>query len=224
MPFLYSLIYSKLENGKKTTVLDNTDDSHSDHSDDSDVDVDFNLAKSPTVECGQNQIEKARVEKRMKQSKVVSDFCGSVLNHDSTSNERLHQIAKTIVSMVAFGHNCRCNTLQVWNSVVFLACGVTERMHSYFHHSMSCKNAHKLLASIGKQAQESLALAMSIPLCKPLSPLICIDNINFQEKKHAVLPENTTHMFHGTWGYINGINKELFEGFDPEDFSVQRYK
>ncbi|PLW48878.1 hypothetical protein PCASD_02793 [Puccinia coronata f. sp. avenae] len=31
-------------------------------------------------------------------------------------------------------------------------------------------------------------------------------------------------MFHGTWGYIHTIQKELFEHFDPDDFSFQRYK
>ncbi|PLW45915.1 hypothetical protein PCASD_08636 [Puccinia coronata f. sp. avenae] len=197
---------SKLEYGKKTSALDDHDDSHSDHSDDSEEEVNFDISESPTVECGRVQLESARVEKRMKRSKVM---------------------AKTMVSMIAFGHNRRCNALQVWNSVVFLACGVTERMHSYFHHiglCMSQKTAHKALASIGKTAKESLASAMSLTSRKPLSPLICIDNIDFQEKKHAISPENTSHMFHGTWGYINTINKELLKDFDPDDFSLQRYK
>jgi hypothetical protein len=133
-------------------------------------------------------------------------------------------MAKTMVSMIAFGHNCRCNALQVWNLVVFLACGVTEQMHSYFHHiglCMSQKTAHKALASIRKKAKESLASAMSLTSRKPLSPLIYIDNIDFQEKKHVISPENTSHMFHGTWGYINTINKELLEGFDPDNFPLQ---
>ncbi|PLW30569.1 hypothetical protein PCASD_21405 [Puccinia coronata f. sp. avenae] len=82
MPFLYTLIYNKLQDGRK--INEDQDDSHSDHSDDSEEEFHFNPAESPTVECSRDQIVKARQEKQMKRSQVI---------------------AKTMVSMIAFGQN-----------------------------------------------------------------------------------------------------------------------
>ncbi|PLW12214.1 hypothetical protein PCASD_18831 [Puccinia coronata f. sp. avenae] len=162
MPFLYTLIYNKLQDGRK--INEDQDDSHSDHSDDSEEEFHFNPAASPTVECSRDQIVKA---------------------------------PKTMVLMIAFGQNRRCNAFQT---------------------------GHKALASLGRQAKEKLSSALLVEALYPLSPFICIDNINFAEKKHSISPENTTRMFHGTWGYVHVINKRLVEGFDPEDFSVPQYK
>jgi hypothetical protein len=61
MPFLHNLIYGKLEYGQKTSALDDHNDSHSDHSDDSEEEVNFDISESPTVECGRVQLESARV-------------------------------------------------------------------------------------------------------------------------------------------------------------------
>ncbi|KAA1063946.1 hypothetical protein PGT21_008206 [Puccinia graminis f. sp. tritici] len=120
--------------------------------------------------------------------------------------------------MVAFGQSRRCNALQVCNSVVLLACGVTEWVNGYLHYlglTSSRKTGHRALASLSEEAMNSR---------DPLSPIICLDNIDFEEKVHSKSPEKTNHMFHGTWGYIHWIDRKILKEFDQEDFSIKRYK
>jgi hypothetical protein len=47
---------------------------------------------------------------------------------------RFKKIASTICSMVAFACNRRANGFQLTNSVRFLACGVSDRVHDYLHY------------------------------------------------------------------------------------------
>jgi hypothetical protein len=58
----------------------------------------------------------------------------------------------------------------------------------------------------------------------PLSPTICIDNIDFEERVHFKSVEKSSHMFHGTWGYVHTLDCTLMEGKDPHDFSMKRFK
>jgi hypothetical protein len=34
-------------------------------------------------------------------------------------------------------------------------------------------------------------------------PIICFDNLNFQQKVHMKSVGHSSIMFHGTWGYIH---------------------
>ncbi|OAV96747.1 hypothetical protein PTTG_26233 [Puccinia triticina 1-1 BBBD Race 1] len=58
----------------------------------------------------------------------------------------------------------------------------------------------------------------------PMVPIICLDNLDFEESVHEKSVEKTTQMFHGTWGYLHVPNKELIDQFDPEEFSLERYQ
>ncbi|PLW48873.1 hypothetical protein PCASD_02794 [Puccinia coronata f. sp. avenae] len=70
MPFLYQLIYNKLQHGQKPQKVSDQNDSDSDCSEDSVHNVDFNLSESATVECDPKVKEHARLEKRIKRSQV----------------------------------------------------------------------------------------------------------------------------------------------------------
>ncbi|KAA1066206.1 hypothetical protein PGT21_025003 [Puccinia graminis f. sp. tritici] len=208
MPFLYNLVHSKLQVGRNgpSSTDDQDEDSESETSDNDTEEVEFDIGESKTVECGKTERAKAWVIKRNRKSYVM---------------------AKTICSMVAFGQSRRCNALQVWNSVVLLACGVTERVNSYLHYlglTSSRKTGHRALASLSEEARKLLRDSLSVNSCDPLSPIICLDNIDFEEKVHSKSPEKTNHMFHGTWGYIHRIDRKILKDFDQEDFSIKRYK
>ncbi|OAV97621.1 hypothetical protein PTTG_11886 [Puccinia triticina 1-1 BBBD Race 1] len=139
---------------------------------------------------------------------------------------RPHIIAATVCSMVAFGANRRDNALQIQNAVVLLACGVTERVSSYLNYiglASSRRTAHRALSSLGRIAERTVIRKMGKSQA-PLAPIICMDNIDFEESIHEKSVEKTTQMFHGTWGYLHVPDRTLIDKFDPKDFSLESFK
>ncbi|KAA1084214.1 hypothetical protein PGT21_021262 [Puccinia graminis f. sp. tritici] len=212
MPFLYELISSKLLNRiKKKPQESSNNDSEDDEStsidsEDSDVDLALNTEDALTVEPGRNHIRK--VSKNRQET-------------------RAHMTAKTVCAMVSFGENRRANSMQLYNSVVFLACGVTERINSYLHYiglTMLRKTALSALDRLGHQAKKRIAQKLSVSARKHLSPLLCIDNIDFEERVHFKSVETTSHMFHGTWGYVHTLDPSLILKADPEEFSMNQFQ
>ena len=117
--------------------------------------------------------------------------------------------------------------MQLWNLVVFLACGVTERINSYLHHiglKMSQKTALSALDRVGRQAQKNLARKLLVQERKPLSLLICIDNLDFEERVQFKSIKKTSHMFHGTWGYAHTIDCHLLQSADPDDSLMKMFQ
>ncbi|PLW39630.1 hypothetical protein PCASD_08777 [Puccinia coronata f. sp. avenae] len=83
------------------------------------------------------------------------------------------------------------------------------------------KDSLSALDRVGHQAQKNLAGKIFVHARKPLSPLICIDNLDFEERVQFKSIEKTSHMFHGTWGYVHTINPHLLQSADPNDFSMK---
>ncbi|KAA1113943.1 hypothetical protein PGTUg99_020757 [Puccinia graminis f. sp. tritici] len=210
MPFLHNLLLAKLTNRIKrkqeSGILDD-DDVESACSNDSLEEISFDNENSSTVEPTKDYKKKESLNKRETRAKST---------------------AKTICAMVAFGENRRANSMQLWNSVIFVACGVTERINSYLHYiglTMSRKTGLSALVRLSDTTRKTLASQeLSIKSRKPISPFICIDNIDFEERIHFQSVEKTSHMFHGTWGYVHTLDPTLIEGHNPKDFSLDSYK
>ncbi|EFP90533.2 uncharacterized protein PGTG_16559 [Puccinia graminis f. sp. tritici CRL 75-36-700-3] len=90
---------------------------------------------------------------------------------------------------------------------------------------MSRKTGLSALVRLSDTTRKTLAgQEFLIKSRKPISPFICIDNIDFQERIHFQSVEKTSHMFHGTWGYVHTLDPTLIKGHDPKDFSLDSYK
>ncbi|PLW32617.1 hypothetical protein PCASD_13056 [Puccinia coronata f. sp. avenae] len=181
MPFLYQLLAAKLNQNQKhgvpkTNVEGVEDKAEEDECDNLD-NVDFDHGSSPTVEQGAASCQR---------------------DHQLQREQRVHVTASTICSMVAFGTNCRDNSLQLENALTFLACGVTEQVSEYLHYIGLCSSretGHSALQTLGSQASRRIVNQLSIKKCDVIAPIICIDNVDFEERVHSASPEKKTHMF-----------------------------
>ncbi|PLW21658.1 hypothetical protein PCANC_03213 [Puccinia coronata f. sp. avenae] len=107
--------------------------------------------------------------------------------NDVIEYEGVKIMARSICAMVAFGANRRHNAFQLTNSLVFLACGVTERVNSYLNYLGLCssrKTAHLALKSLGQEAEEKICDSFKPENSPVLPPSICFDNLDFQQKIH----------------------------------------
>ena len=125
--------------------------------------------------------------------------------------------------MVAFAANRRHNGLQLANSLIFLASGVTERVSTYLNYiglSSSRRTAHSALKALGKEAEKKLQAHFSLEHSPAISPMICFDNLDFQEKVHMKTIGHSNHMFHGTWGYFHSIPPVLWSKLNANDLTI----
>ncbi|OAV96376.1 hypothetical protein PTTG_04046 [Puccinia triticina 1-1 BBBD Race 1] len=89
------------------------------------------------------------------------------------------------------------------NAITFVACGISDRVNKYlnFIGLSSCRQtAHSALRTLGKKAEQKIKNNMKLgPAASPkFCPLICIDNLDFQEAAHKKSVDNQSSMFHGT--------------------------
>ncbi|POW16050.1 hypothetical protein PSTT_01571 [Puccinia striiformis] len=216
MPFLYNLIKNKInQNQMVPKVKFGGSDSGSD------VDEPSQAATSaePTPDIGESSNDEILPsERRYPQAQDAKDEI-----YDRT--DRPHVISATICAMVSFATNRRDNALQIQNSVVLLACGVTERVNTFLNYiglSSSRRTAHRALQALGIINKRKIIRIMSDKK-SPLAPIICMDNIDFEESVHEKSVEKTSQMFHGTWGYLHVVDRELLEKFNPDNFSIDKY-
>ncbi|KAI7955717.1 hypothetical protein MJO29_007116 [Puccinia striiformis f. sp. tritici] len=198
MPFLYKLIMSKLTGSLHK--LTNNPSSNED-------DVNFSDAASNT------------------DSELDEDLV--TVQSAASRTKRCQSVATTICSMITFICNRRRNGLQLANTVAMLACGVSERVSSYLHYvglSSSRKTAHSALESLGKCAQSAIKSAAQIGDSVNFPPIICIDNIDFEEGVHSKSIERQSRMFHGTWGYMHRIDPTLLASVNQEDLTLAKYR
>ncbi|OAV95821.1 hypothetical protein PTTG_26530 [Puccinia triticina 1-1 BBBD Race 1] len=143
-------------------------------------------------------------ENEVDPSDELMDYDGSVLKKikdpETRKANRIHTIARTICAMVAFGGNRRHNAFQLSNALLFLAGGVTER-------------------SLGKEAEAKVKSRYK-DNSGLVAPLLCYDNLDFQEKIHMKSIGHTSQMFHGTWGYIHSIPPSLAAKLNPSELTI----
>ncbi|KAA1121213.1 hypothetical protein PGTUg99_025333 [Puccinia graminis f. sp. tritici] len=204
MPFLYNLILGKLD-GEKHPLM----------------------AEEPK---GTN----TPPEGDMSDDEYSSDSSDEMVNMDGTvfkksqdptirRAKRVETIAHTVCAMVAFGGNRRHNGFQLSNALIFLAAGVTERVSAYLNYigiASARRTAHAALKTLGKEAAGNLMARFKLDRSSPISPFLCYDNLDFQEKVHMKSVERTSTMFHGTWGYIHSAPEDLITNLDPTELTI----
>jgi hypothetical protein len=122
------------------------------------------------------------------------------------------KIARTTCAMVFFACNQRQNGFQLSNSLVFIASGVSKRVNAYLNFIGLCssrKTAHAGLNLLGKEAEENVKDYFKLPGMGGIAPLICFNNLDFQQSAHMKSVAHGNVMFHGTWGYIHSIPPRL---------------
>ncbi|KAA1096710.1 hypothetical protein PGT21_025879 [Puccinia graminis f. sp. tritici] len=204
-PFLYNILMGALHKQHKQKDSTNADDKG-----DSDLEDDFQSEEVPE-DMPLDQDVVAYTKMHTGEAKV---------------NFRFHRIITTVCSMVTFASNRRANGLQLMNAMRFMACGVSERVHNYMNFiglSSSRWTSLAALNTLAKEAKGKLRSGMAIKAGIPISPTICIDNIDMVEKVHALSVGNKTHTFRGTWGYIHFPNPELLRSLNMDELSLPEY-
>ncbi|KAA1064833.1 hypothetical protein PGT21_016196 [Puccinia graminis f. sp. tritici] len=202
MPFLYRLVCAKLKCDKPGLVEDLPSD------------------------CPRDPLED-----NSDQSDNLVDYDGSVMkkSKDPATRRviRVQTVARTVCAMVAFGCNRRHNGFQLSNALLFLAGGVTERVSTYLNYigiSSSRRTAHAALKSLGKEARSKLQAVYNLGNSPFLAPMLCYDNLDFQEKIHMKSVGHSSSMFHGTWGYVHTIPPILLSRLDPLELTIDALK
>ncbi|KAA1136013.1 hypothetical protein PGTUg99_021287 [Puccinia graminis f. sp. tritici] len=139
---------------------------------------------------------------------------------------RIKKIAATICAQVAFAKNRRCNGLQLFNSVRFMAGNVSEAVNDYLHHiglTSSRQTAVRALISSSARAGRGLRTSSSIKNNPIISPSICIDNLDIEQRVHTHGVGHRSMMFHGTWGYIHKPNPSLLASLDHSQLTLEAY-
>ncbi|KNE99788.1 hypothetical protein PSTG_06880 [Puccinia striiformis f. sp. tritici PST-78] len=125
--------------------------------------------------------------------------------------------------MVAFGANRRHNAVQLSNSLIFLAAGVTERVSAYLNYigiSSSRRTAHAALKTLGTGAIEKIKARFKLTQSSIIAPFLCYNNLDFEEKVHMGSLSHDSRMFHGTWAYIHSASPSLLGKLDPAELTI----
>ncbi|PLW24716.1 hypothetical protein PCANC_27533 [Puccinia coronata f. sp. avenae] len=206
MPFLYSVIWGSLVN----------------HLDRAEVVVktpvgDLEKDPDPQVEDNEEHLLEGEGITYIKEK-----------DHLKLAAHRAHYVAITTCSMISFVRNRRHNSLQLQNSIRFLACGVSERMNEYLHFlslTSSRQTAISALRSLSSHAAESVKSIMAISPSGPaIGPFICLDNLDMEEKVHMSSVGHRSMTFHGAWGYIHLPHKSLLKSLDPSEVNLSAYQ
>ncbi|KAH9447416.1 hypothetical protein Pst134EA_029455 [Puccinia striiformis f. sp. tritici] len=125
--------------------------------------------------------------------------------------------------MVAFGANRRHNAVQLSNSLIFLAAGVTERVSAYLNYvgiSSSRRTAHAALKTLGTGAIDKIKARYKLTQSSIIAPFLCYNNLDFQEKVHMGSLGHNSRMFHGTWAYIHSASPSLLGKLNPAELTI----
>ncbi|KAA1134466.1 hypothetical protein PGTUg99_001927 [Puccinia graminis f. sp. tritici] len=116
------------------------------------------------------------------------------------------------------------NGMQLTNSIRFDGCGVSETVNEHLHYmgiTSSRKTAIQALRSLARHAQD--AVRESMALTQDFAPLLCIDNLDMEERVQMSTIGHQSRMFHGTWGYIHIPSKDLWSTLNPVELSLEAY-
>ncbi|EFP91832.2 uncharacterized protein PGTG_18026 [Puccinia graminis f. sp. tritici CRL 75-36-700-3] len=133
-------------------------------------------------------------------------------------------IASVICSMLKFTRNRRDNGLQLENSIRFYACGVSETVNEYLHYlglTSHRKTAIEALLTLSREAMDRVANSMA--LSNRLAPLLCIDNLDLEERVQMATVGKQDRTFHGTWGYLHIPSNNLMNTISPAELTLEAY-
>ncbi|KAA1138847.1 hypothetical protein PGTUg99_022337 [Puccinia graminis f. sp. tritici] len=208
MPFLYRLLCAKMQGPQ--------------------FDADSTSAGDAQADLEEDVTEEDNEGDLLEETEAFDGFGFRTIRDPATRKaNRVHTMARTICAMVAFGSNRRHNGFQLSNSLIFLAAGVTERVSSYLNYigvSSSRRTAHAALETLGEESKLKFQDRYKLDKSQLIAPLLCYDNLDFQEKVHMKSIGHTSQMFHGTWGYIHSIPPSLLSKLDPQDLTKEALK
>ncbi|KAA1093617.1 hypothetical protein PGTUg99_008854 [Puccinia graminis f. sp. tritici] len=142
----------------------------------------------------------------------------------AAKEERYRYIASVVCSMVTFARNRRQNGLQLMNAIRFDSCGLSETINEHLHYiglTSSRKTAVQALRSLARHAQASVVRSMSIT--QDIAPILCIDNLDMEERVQMAMVGKQTRMFHGTWGYLHIPDPTLLKSLKLDELSLKAY-
>ncbi|KAH9808174.1 hypothetical protein DFH28DRAFT_1196946 [Melampsora americana] len=221
MPFLYALIYQKIELANTARMKRRqerrtaTDSLSQNQSDINVVDLDDteerilpnNTAESMEGLSHSENISSNSLEiHRLKHASLLLEFFG---------------LPATLLSMIAFACNQCCNGMQIQNSIAFIACGVSERVNDHLHFlglTTSRQTGLKAMDTLGRASSKLIKERMEKSY--NLRPFMTLDNIDIQARIHNTRIEATTKLFHGSYGYLHFLPPHLINEIDPEEASV----
>ncbi|KAA1075118.1 hypothetical protein PGT21_029411 [Puccinia graminis f. sp. tritici] len=108
----------------------------------------------------------------------------------------------------------------------FVACGVTERVNNYLlYHGLSCsqRTAMQALKTLSVCAERKIRRSFSSKLANVVAPMVCIDNIDIEQRVHTHSVGHQSRMFHGTWGYIHIPSPLTLKALNPAELTLDRF-
>ncbi|EFP89319.2 uncharacterized protein PGTG_15498 [Puccinia graminis f. sp. tritici CRL 75-36-700-3] len=199
MPFLFGMLMGMLDrDGCKTTVAEE---------------------EEVPLPCGVSATEDGPDE-------VGDMFYEVEPSSEAQSHQRLHRIATTVTSMLAFARNRRQNGLQLHNSVRFFSTGISERVQEYLNYiglSSARTTGMAALETLAYKSADTLKMIMDTHKNLPMAPSICIDNIDIEQRVHQSSVGVRSNTFRGTWGYIHIPDKKLIQTLDLSEINLLAY-
>lgn len=115
----------------------------------------------------------------------------------------------TVCSMIAFSCDRRCNGLQLQNSVKFLACGVSARVHEYLYSVELSSSRFTAVHAVDRFARKAESdIKKKLAKKNEIRPFLCVDNIDFETCVHHKRMDQETRQFHGSWVYCHIIEDQ----------------
>lgn len=134
-------------------------------------------------------------------------------------------MATTICGMVSFMSNYRDNSLQLHNALTFLATGVSERVFQYLNTLGLSSSRETAIQSLNRlKTVRAASLRSLMAKSYSISPIVCIDNFDILQRVHNTRVESVSHLFHGTWGYIQFLPKYLAKEISNNSAKVHLQK
>ncbi|OAV85482.1 hypothetical protein PTTG_30490, partial [Puccinia triticina 1-1 BBBD Race 1] len=56
-----------------------------------------------------------------------------------------------------------------------------------------------------------------------MAPILCIDNLDMEERIQLASVGKQTHTFHGTWGYLHIPNNDLLKSLNPDELTLDAF-
>ncbi|KAA1066962.1 hypothetical protein PGTUg99_019812 [Puccinia graminis f. sp. tritici] len=143
------------------------------------------------------------------------------------ATHRFKSISTLVCGMIAFARNRRHNGIQIKNALQLVSCGVTDRVNQFLmYHGLVCgqRTAMAALKTLSSNAQAGIKDFFSETYKNsPIAPIICIDNLDIEERVHTHAVGNRTRTFHGTWGYFHLPSQDLLDTLDASEISLEKF-
>lgn len=114
--------------------------------------------------------------------------------------------------------------MQLQNTVSFVACGVSARVHRLLHSIGLTSSQSTALDALDTLRSRTLARNIAeLGKNYVLRPFLCFDNIDIQAKVHRQRMDTASQTFHGTWGFFHVLSESMLSSLDPSQVSREAF-